>query len=525
MGQRQRQRILGYEVEEALAPDWWTGHLHPDDKEAAIEKTSILMTQGHLVQEYRFQSKDGHYLWVQDEASLLRDDDGRPKEIVGFWTNITERKQGEEYAQRLATIVEFSDDAIVSKDLNGVITSWNRGAERLFGYTAEEAIGKAITILIPPDRQDEEPEILERIRRGQQVDHYETIRRRKDGSLVDISLTASPVKNAQGKIIGASKIARDITERRQAEELAAREREREVEIGFKIQQTLLLDQPPRDFPGAHVAALTIPSKRISGDFYDFFRHVDQCLDVIVGDVMGKGIAAALLGAASKSTFLRALSEIISLSDHGTLPKPEAIVTLAHAKIIRQLISLESFVTVSYARFDLDRRQVELVDCGHMPVIHYRYRTGTCTTLQGSHVPLGVSEGEIYKQITEPFEPEDVFVFYSDGITEAQNSSGEFFSISRLAECVRLNSRLDASQLITKIRTSVVDFSNSETFADDLTCVLVKIEERKLPLTCSEIRFRAISANLRTHAPSCVNFVEASQGEHFPRRAPKSSISQ
>ena len=512
------KRILGYEVEEALAPDWWIGHLHPDDKEAATEKTSILMTQGHLVQEYRFQSKDGHYLWVQDEASLLRDGDGRPKEIVGFWTNITERKQAEEYAQRLATIVEFSDDAIVSKDLNGVITSWNRGAERLFGYTAEEAIGKPITILIPPDRQNEEPGILERIRRGQQVDHYETVRRRKDGSLVDISLTASPVKNAQGKIIGASKIARNITERRQAEELAAREREREVEIGFKIQQTLLLNQPPRDFPGAHVAALTIPSKRISGDFYDFFRHVDQCLDVIVGDVMGKGIAAALLGAASKSTFLQALSEIISLSDRGTLPKPEEIVTLAHAKIVRQLISLESFVTVSYVRFDLDRRQVELVDCGHMPVIHYRHRTATCTTLQGSHVPLGVSEGEIYEQITEPFEPEDVFVFYSDGITEAQNSSGEFFGISRLAECVRLNSRLDASQLITKIRTSVAAFSNSETFADDLTCVVVKIEERKLPLTCSEIEISSDLGEL-AHARAFVReFCRGIPGGALPQES-------
>ena len=141
------KKILGYDVEEALAPDWWIDCLHPDDKEAAVEKTSILMTQGHLVQEYRFRCKDGHYLWMQDEASLLRKADGRPKEIVGFWTNITERKQAEEYAQRLATIVEFSDDAIVSKDLNGVITSWNRGAERLFGYTAEEAIGKPITIL------------------------------------------------------------------------------------------------------------------------------------------------------------------------------------------------------------------------------------------------------------------------------------------------------------------------------------------------------------------------------------------
>jgi PAS domain S-box-containing protein len=127
------------------------------------------------------------------------------------------RQRTDEIAQYLASIVESSDDAILSKDLNGIITSWNTGAERLFGYTFEEAVGKPITILIPPDRQDEEPAILERIRRGERVDHYETIRRRKHGSLLDISLTVSPVRNAQGKIIGASKIARDITERKRRE--------------------------------------------------------------------------------------------------------------------------------------------------------------------------------------------------------------------------------------------------------------------------------------------------------------------
>jgi PAS domain S-box-containing protein len=119
--------------------------------------------------------------------------------------------------QRIASIVESSDDAIVSKDLNGVIISWNKGAERIFGYMAEEVVGKPITILIPPDRQDEEPRILERIRRGERVDHYETVRMRKHGSRVDISLTISPVKNTEGKIIGASKVARDITERKRSE--------------------------------------------------------------------------------------------------------------------------------------------------------------------------------------------------------------------------------------------------------------------------------------------------------------------
>ena len=113
-------------------------------------------------------------------------------------------------------IIEASEDAILSKDLNGVILSWNNSAERLFGFTANEAVGKPITIVIPPDRRDEEPVILEKINRGERIEHFETVRRRKDGSLVDISLTISPIRNSRGEVVGASKIARDITELRKA---------------------------------------------------------------------------------------------------------------------------------------------------------------------------------------------------------------------------------------------------------------------------------------------------------------------
>jgi PAS domain S-box-containing protein len=126
-------------------------------------------------------------------------------------------RESEARYRTLASIVESSEDAIVTKDLDAVITSWNRGAERLFGYTAEEAIGKPITLLIPKDRHNEEPAILDRIRRGERVEHYDTIRQRKDGTLIDISLTISPLRDPEGKIIGASKIAREITERRRAE--------------------------------------------------------------------------------------------------------------------------------------------------------------------------------------------------------------------------------------------------------------------------------------------------------------------
>jgi PAS domain S-box-containing protein len=137
-------------------------------------------------------------------------------------------RAAEEQALWMAAIVESSDDAIISKNLDGIITSWNKGAERIFGYLAEEVIGKPITILIPPDRPNEEPTILERLRRGERIDHYETLRRRKDGRLIDISLTVSPVKSLDGKIIGASKIARDITEHKRSEAqiaLLAREAE------------------------------------------------------------------------------------------------------------------------------------------------------------------------------------------------------------------------------------------------------------------------------------------------------------
>src|SRR3954468_16510856 len=123
----------------------------------------------------------------------------------------------EEASRRFAAIIESSDDAIITKDLNGIITSWNAAAERLFGYQPEEIVGKTILTLIPIDRHHEEPHIIERIKNGQRIDHYETVRQRKDGQLFDISVTVSPLKDREGNIVGASKIARDITFRIQTE--------------------------------------------------------------------------------------------------------------------------------------------------------------------------------------------------------------------------------------------------------------------------------------------------------------------
>ena len=161
---------------------------------------------------------DGSLVQFMPYPTPLFDSTGVLIGAVNMLVDISDSKRADIHAQHLASIVETSDDAIVSKDLNGIITSWNRGAERLFGYTGAEVVGKPVTILIPPELIDEEPQILDRIRRGERVDHYETVRRRKDGGLLDISLTVSPLMAANGKIVGASKIARDITERKRAQE-------------------------------------------------------------------------------------------------------------------------------------------------------------------------------------------------------------------------------------------------------------------------------------------------------------------
>jgi PAS domain S-box-containing protein len=168
----------------------------------------------------RHETRDGREVWVESRQQLI-ESDGREL-VLETNRDITKQIEAEESGLRLAAIVTSSNDAIIGKTLDGTITSWNEGATRIFGYTPGEVLGQSITILIPKDRSDEEPAIIERLKRGEVVDHYETVRVRKDGSMIDISLTISPIRNSLGKIIGASKVARDITESKRAE--AERER-------------------------------------------------------------------------------------------------------------------------------------------------------------------------------------------------------------------------------------------------------------------------------------------------------------
>jgi PAS domain S-box-containing protein len=187
----------------------------------------------------------------------LHDASGNVIGAVNMLVDLTERSQAEQARQLLASIVESSDDAIVSKDLNGVVDSWNPGAERLFGYTADEVIGKSVTSLFPPDLLNEERAILERIRLGEQIEHYETVRLRKDGSVVDISLTVSPLRNAAGKVTGVSKIARDISARKKVEH--------ERLLALQDEERRRIANELHDSTAQHLVAMSLNLMRLRAD--------------------------------------------------------------------------------------------------------------------------------------------------------------------------------------------------------------------------------------------------------------------
>src|SRR5688572_27012505 len=194
-------------------------------------------------------ARDGRELAIDDSAAPIRAEDGSVMGVVLVFRDVTESRRATEARLRLAAIVESSDDAIIGKNLDGVITSWNRGAERLYGYTAEEAVGRPLAMLVRPDHPDELAGLLARIRRGERIEHFESVRIRKDGTRLDVSLTISPIEDAAGRVVGASKIARDITARKRGEasmRFLAAASEALAELG--------------DVPGtlAKVAALAVP---------------------------------------------------------------------------------------------------------------------------------------------------------------------------------------------------------------------------------------------------------------------------
>jgi PAS domain S-box-containing protein len=218
--------VFGYSIVE-LQQHTFAELMHPADLPSATESlVELVKTEGaSLTMEKRCMRSDGAVIWTLSTVMLVKDQAGRPQHLVGIVEDITERKRAEEAQARLVAVIASSDDAIISMTLDAIVLSWNRGAQHMYGYTADEVIGSTTQALIPSDRSNEESVILDRIRRGERIEHFETKRQRKDGTVFDVSIAVSPIEDPRGRIIGASKITRDITQSKSTE-AALRETDR-----------------------------------------------------------------------------------------------------------------------------------------------------------------------------------------------------------------------------------------------------------------------------------------------------------
>jgi sigma-B regulation protein RsbU (phosphoserine phosphatase) len=530
------ETVTGHTRAELIGTDFSDYFTEPEQARAGYQQAFREGLVRDLALELRH--RDGHVTSVLYNASVYRDDSGKVLGVCAAARDITERQRAEEALRQsesnLNRAQEVAHIGSWHLDIPGNRLTWSDEVFRIFEVPKSTVLTyEAFLATVYPEDRESVDQAWSAALHGApyDIEHRVVV----GGALKWVRERAQVEFDQDGKAVEGIGTVQDVTERQRAEEeirtlnaeleqrvmartaelqtanrlkdeLLRREQattaelaaahKREREIGFEIQQTLLLDHLAMEVPGLRVAALTIPSKQIDGDFYYAYRHKNQCLDVIVADVMGKGIPAALLGAATKSHFLEALCHLMAVSGKGRLPEPKEIVTLAHADMVQHLINLQSFVTLCYGRLDLNRRSLDLVDCGHTGVVHFRAQTGLCDTVHGDNLPLGIRAGEIFDQIAVPFEPGDMLLFYSDGVTETRDAAGELFGVERLTECVRINRDLEPEALVEAIRRTVFEFSKSDQLTDDLTCVAIKVEETRFPLGHAEIEIRSDLKELR-----------------------------
>ena len=302
----------------------------------------------------------------------------------------------------------------------------------------------------------------------------------------------------------------DITKRMNNELQLVQARDYEVAVGARIQQALLLGNPDHSCEFYGIASMSIPSRRIDGDFFDFYPGSARSIDLVIGDVMGKGIPAALTGAAARNALLRARMDIAEFNS-GSDFEPRRIISEVDSILSRKLISLNTFLTLVYGRLSVRESLFRYVDCGHTSVIHYESASGQCWRLKGADMPIGFVLKQDYSEYAVPVGRNDILFLFSDGISEAANMEGEQFGEDRLMRLIRSSADLSAESLLDKIKQITFAYSAGD-IRDDITGISIKIsnlmndvdeDRREFPQVMSSLR------DIRTFFLNCVDALDAS----------------
>ncbi|MGW2613734.1 PAS domain S-box protein [Streptomyces sp. NPDC001500] len=356
--------------------------------------------------------KDGTEFPVEISLSPLETAEGLL--VSAAVRDVSDRKAAEARINELAALVESSQDAILAKTLDGYITYWNAAAQRLYGYTAEEAIGRHVSLLAPPELRGEVRELLKRLRHAEKVEHYETLRMTKSGALLDVDVTLWPTRDTHGKVVGACAIVRDISDRKRAEAELTVLYEQQRHIALTLQRSLM-GTPPA-LPGLATASRYRPATQgagVGGDWFDLIPLGADRVGVLIGDVMGRGLeAAAVMGQ------LRSAAH--ALAKTGMQPRQ---LMRALDACVADLDVPDQLVTCCYLVIAPDAGTVTVCSAGHLPVLVAGVGEGISQLSCPVNAPLGVGD-VVYEQSSSEIPPGATLVLYTDGLIETPGSDIE-----------------------------------------------------------------------------------------------------
>nr|WP_322724116.1 PAS domain S-box protein [Streptomyces phyllanthi] len=464
----QRDELLGRPVE-ILIPSRF--HAHHTRHRDGYATTRQVRPMGAGLELHGLR-KDGSEFPVEISLSPLETADGLL--VSAAVRDVSERKAAEARINELAAFVESSQDAILAKTLDGRITYWNAAAQRLYGYSAEEAIGQHVSMLAPPDSKDEIIQLLERLRHGEKIEHFETLRLTSTGAGIDVDVTLWPTRDTQGTVIGACAIVRDVSDRKRAEAELTALYEQQKHIALTLQRSLMGTAPA--IPGLAAASRYRPATQgagVGGDWFDLIPLGAGRVGVLIGDVMGRGLeAAAVMGQ------LRSAAH--ALAKTGMQPRQ---LMQALDAVVADLDVPDQLVTCCYLVIAPDAGSVAVCSAGHLPTL-VADPGGVRRLPAPVNAPLGV--GDIfYQQSSAVLPPGATLVLYTDGLVETPCSDIE-------TQIDKLTTALENAFTRTRGLENAADrvlaalLPDAEGHDDDVTLLLARIPDAPLDTVRTEL---------------------------------------
>ncbi len=398
-------------------------------------------------------------------------------------SEIDQRKRSDAELRKLARVVEQGPTSVVITDRMGNIEYVNPQFEGLTGYTMDELLGLNPRIFKSGQTPMETyRQVWSAISVGGEW-RGELCNRKKNGELYWEDAAISGLKNENGQITHYIGVKSDITASKRAAQATQETRRREMEVSAIVQRSLVIEVPD-GIEGAWLAQYADPSQILNGDFCSVHRFHSGCFEVLVGDVMGKGIQAALMGAGVITAYNRSLADLLVANQGArSIPSPADIVNTIHRLMTPQLMAISSFATLALYRFDLDAGTLTYVNAGHTHGLLTRGPGVRPVAILGENLPIGVMPDENYVALNLAIGPGDSLLVFSDGITEARNPHGEEFGIERLSDLIEAGSKANLlpTTILQALRGAQRRFIGGGPAADDLTAVMVSLQPRRTGL--------------------------------------------